>query len=291
MKRVLTEPLLHFLLLGAGIFAAYSFMNRKAARPDEIVVSAARIEQLAGTFSQFHQRAPTEQELRGVIDQYVQEEIHSREAVKLGLDQDDQVIRRRLQQKLEFVAADLTTADEPTEAELASWLATHADRFREEERFSVRHVYLDPSKHGDRLDHDAAKLLTDLRTAGVSADVSQWGDSFLLPGEFSGESQGAIASKFGEEFARRLGDLKMGEWSGPLRSGYGLHLVLLTERINGRSPSLADVREQVKRDFLNERREIANRQFLEAMLAKYKVTIEWPKHEPTPADSRIARAP
>src|ERR1043166_161431 len=220
MKRVLSEPLLHFLLLGAAIFAAYSFMNRKAARPDEIVVSAARIEQLAATFGQFHQRQPTDQELKELIDQYVQEESQRREGMKLGVDQDDQVIRRRLQQKLEFVATDLATADEPTDAELASWLAAHGDRFRVEERYSLRHVYFDPSKHGDRLDADVARLTTDLRLAGMNADVSGLGDSFLLPHEFSRESKTMIASKFGPEFATDLASLKSGEWSGPIRSGY-----------------------------------------------------------------------
>src|SRR5262245_13006659 len=147
MRSILKEPLLHFMLLGSALFAAYAFLNRAPnARPDEIIVRAGQIEHLAARFAQFQQRPPTAEELKGLIDQYVREEISSREAVKLGLDQDDSVIRRRLQQKLEFIATDLATADEPTESELADWLAKHPDNFRQPARYSFRHVYLSPER-------------------------------------------------------------------------------------------------------------------------------------------------
>ena len=144
------------------------------------------------------------------------------------------VIRRHLQQKMEFVAADLATAEEPTEAELADWLAKHPDKFRHEPRFSFRHVYLSPDKHGDRFDSDAARLLADLKQAGAKADVRTLGDSFLLPHEFADASQSMVAAQFGPEFAKPLAELKTGEWTGPIRSGYGAHLVLLTARTEGR---------------------------------------------------------
>src|SRR5262245_55195571 len=133
MNRIAKEPLLHFLLLGAALFAAYGFLNRSTqAQLGEVIVRAGQIEHMAARFAQFQQRAPTTEELKGLIDQYVREEVLSREAIKLGLDQNDAIIRRRLQQKMEFVATDLATVDEPSDAELTDWLANHPDIFRDE---------------------------------------------------------------------------------------------------------------------------------------------------------------
>lgn len=292
MKRLVREPLFHFLLLGAALFAVYGFVNRDAkSRPDQVIVSAGQIEHLTTTFSQFHQRPPTAEELKGLIDQYVHEEILSREAVQLGLDRDDTVIRRRLQQKMEFVATDLATFEEPTEQELAEWLAQHPEKFREEPRFTFRHVFLSSDKHRGQLEADAARLLAQLQQSGEQTDSSQLSDSFLLPHEFSGEPQLSVASKFGPEFAAQLAKLKTSEWTGPIRSGFGVHLVLLAARTESHLPALAEVREVVMRDLANERRLEANRKFLAALLTRYEVKIEWPKADAAGGGITMAKKP
>ena len=292
MKQFLKEPLLHFVLLGAALFGAYGFINRTTnTPPGEIVVSAGQIEHLATTFSRFKQRPPTPEELQGLIDEYVREEVLSREAINLGLDRDDTIIRRRLQQKMEFVANDLAGANEPTEGELADWLAKHPDNFRQEERFSFRQVFVSQEKRGAHFEADISKLLKELKQVGPQADVDELGDSSLLTREFNGESQSAIAAHFGSDFAARLANLKIGEWTGPIRSGYGAHLVLLTARTESRSSALGEVREQVKRDFMSERRLEANRHFFDGLLAKYRVKIEWAPAEVVNADQIIAKSP
>lgn len=292
MKRWMNEPLLQFLALGAALFAGYGYLNRnREDPPDQIVVSAGRIEQMAATFARMQQRPPTANELKELIDEYVREEILSREAVKLGLDQDDAVIRRRLQQKLEFIATDLATTAEPTEAELAAWLAAHAENFRHEPTFTFCHVYLNPDKHDGRLDADVSALLADLRQASAQADGAALGDSFVLPHAFTDVSRNAVAAQFGNEFAEQLGTLTIGEWAGPVRSGYGVHLVLLTARTEGRMPALDDVRKRVERDLLNERRLEANRRFLDGLLARYAVRIEWPTNAAAVAEQAMAKAP
>lgn len=278
MKRILKEPLLHFLLIGAALFAAYGLINReRQERPDEIVVTAGRVENLAEAFSRFQQRPPTADELKGLIDQYVREEIFSREAMKLGLDQDDSVIRRRLQQKMEFVATDMAAVMEPTETELAAWLGEHPDRFRLDPRMTFRSVYLNPDKHGDHLEADVAVLLTQLQQQDRPVEVATLGDASLSPQEMTDAPQTAIASQFGPEFAEKLAAMDVGQWTGPVRSGLGVHLVLVTARSEGRVPELKEVRDEVLREVANARRIEANRAFLEALLDRYKVTIEWPE--------------
>lgn len=292
MKRILKEPLLQFLLSGAVLFVIYAARNRDtAAGPTEVVVSAGHIEHLSATFAQLYRRPPAPAELKGLIDQYVREEILSREAVKLGLDRDDAVIRRRLQQKLEFVASDLAAIDAPTQAELEAWLAKHAERYRTEPVFSFEHVYLSPDRRGARLEADATALLAELRQRGPAVDVDSLGDSFLLAHAFDAAERSTVAAKFGAEFAAQLAAAPLGEWFGPVRSGFGMHLVLVTKRDGGGTPGLESVRERVARDLRNARRLEANERFLDGLLAQYTVKIEWPKPAEDEARQAVAQGP
>jgi PPIC-type PPIASE domain len=242
MKKLLREPLLHFVLLGALLFAAYHLMNREGkADPQRIVVGPGQIEHMITTFARTWQRPPTTEEVKGLIDQYVREEMLSREAMKLGLEQDDTVIRRRLQQKMEFIVEDLAAA-EPTDADLAGYLAEHPDAFRQDQELTFRHIYLNPKKYGEQLDSVANKLLTALKSKDAQTDISTLGDPTLLDPAFRDEPQGRVAATFGSDFAARLATLPVGEWSGPVASGFGTHLVLVEQRTEGRLPTLDEVR-------------------------------------------------
>jgi PPIC-type PPIASE domain len=272
------EPLVHFVLLGAAIFTAYQLLNRESpAGPQSIVVSPGQIEHMVGAFVRAWQRPPNDDEVKGLIDQYVREEIFAREAMKLGLDQNDVIIRRRLQQKMEFIADDFAAGLEPTEAELAAYLAKHPDDFRQDQRTTFRQVYLNPEKRGDKLAAEAAQMLADLKAQGAQADTSELGEPSLLPPALANEPQRGIENAFGGEFAAQLAKLPVGEWSGPVPSGFGSHLVFLEQRTAGRVPALAEVRAQVEREWVNERRTETNKKFLDALLKQYAVTIEWPR--------------
>ena len=180
--KPLKEPLLHFLLLGAALFVADAVFNRdNPAAQSEILVSAGQIETLAATFTKVWQRPPNAQELKAQIDQYVKEEMLSREAIALGLDRNDTVIRRRLQQKMEFLAEDFAAASDPTEVELTDYLTKHADQFTEEPRYTFRQIFLSPDKRGENLWADATQLLADLKNQGTEVDIAELGDSTLLP--------------------------------------------------------------------------------------------------------------
>jgi len=277
MRRLLREPLLHFLVLGALLFGLYGWMQPVASDGiGEVTVSAGQVEHLAIAFSRVWQRPPTPAELKGLVDDYVKEEILGREAIALGLDRNDTVIRRRLRQKMELMAGELEVAEEPSEAELDAYLRAHPDGFREDSRTSFRHVFLREDR-GDRLEADAAELLVKLREMGPEADASSLGDSLLLPDEFTLEPRSGVAAQFGSAFAQSLERVPVGGWAGPLRSAYGLHLVLVTERVGAKLPALDDVRDAVRRELLARRRERANRECLDGLLKKYHVTVEWPQ--------------
>jgi hypothetical protein len=275
---LLREPLVHFIVLGLALFAVYGALDRdRADVAAAIVVSRGQIEHLAVGFSRVWQRTPTAEELDGLIRDYIREEVYYREAVAMGLDRDDTVIRRRLRQKLEFVSEDIAALAEPTQGDLQAFLQSQPERFRTEPRLTFQHAYLNPERRGDRLAIDAAALLERLKAAGAQADVSTLGDRFLLATSFESIPGSEIALQFGEEFARAVNDLAPGEWHGPVESGYGVHLVLVSARTEGRLPALEEVRDAVRREWSNAQREKANEVLYQRLLARYTVTIEQPK--------------
>lgn len=290
MKKLLREPLLHFLLLGAAIFVAYGFVSKRTdEEPGRIVITQGQIENLASSFAKAWRRPPTSEELTGLIQDRVREEVYSREAMALGMDKDDTVIRRRLRQKMEFISDDLAAQAEPSDAELNGYLKAHEDQFRTAQRFTFRHVYLQPQKHGDHLASDAAQLLEKLKRAGDNADISALGDPFLLGASFHAESTAEVAKQFGEKFAATLGEMSVGQWQGPIESGYGVHLVHVSERTEGRVPALAEVRDAVRREWDNARRLEANEKFYQELRKRYTVIIEDPK--PAAKPGNVAKVP
>jgi hypothetical protein len=267
----------HFLLLGAALFVVFSLVSGDdRPRDDEIIVSAGKIEHLAVLFERTWQRPPTRQELEGLVEDHVREEAGYREGLAIGLDQDDTIIRRRIRQKLDFIAEDLASQVEPTEAQLAAYLAAHPDDFRVDCRLSFRHVYLNPETRGDALDADARELLLTLN-GDATVDASTVGDRILLEHGYAAVSTREITGLFGDAFATAIEGLAPGAWHGPIASGYGVHLVRVDARTEGRLPELAEVRDAVRREWNNARRKELTDAFYREMLERYTVIIEWPE--------------
>lgn len=278
MKCLLKEPLLHFALLGTAIFAAHGLVSTRSNRePGKIVITQGQIESLAAGFVRVWQRPPTGEELEGLIQDWVREEVYCREAMALGLDKDDTVIRRRLRQKIEFVSEDISAQAQPDDTELRAYLEAHPDTFRVQRRFTFRQVYLNPTRHGENLTRDAEQLLAKLKQAGGQTDVSGLGDSFLMEEAFSAMPGSEVAKQFGETFAAKLGELAPGQWRGPVESGYGVHLVFVSERTEARVPELEEVRNDVRREWANAQRLEGNEKFYQQLLKRYTVTVERPE--------------
>lgn len=270
--RLIREPLVHFLLLAGLIFAAYGVLSGKVATKESIDVTRAKVEQMATIFARTWQRPPTQDELKGLIDDYVKEEIYVREAMRLGIDEDDTVIRRRLRMKMEFLNDAEAEATPATDADLAAYLAAHPDKFREPPRVAFEQIYLDTRKRGAAAQADAAAILASLRKDAAFA--SHAGDPTLLPPSLPPTDRQGIAQIFGDDFAAAVVTLAPGDWQGPVASGFGLHLVKVTGQEAGRLPALDAIRPQVEREWTNERRETVARQTLDELLKRYKVTVE-----------------
>ena len=289
MKKLIREPFIHFIFLGAAIFLAYHFLSARADnQPGKIVITQGDITSIMIGFSRTWQRPPTREELEGLIRDRVREEVYYREAIAMGLDRDDPIIRRRLQQKLQFVTDDVAALAEPTDAELADYLKTHAACFGVDRKFTFSQVYLDPNRRREQLAQDANELLIQLRQQGRDVDLSSLGDAFLLEHRFEAAPTTEITKQFGDKFAAKLADAPIGQWFGPVESGYGTHLVFVEERTEGRQPELAEVRDAVRREWTNARRLESNEKFFQNLLKHYEVVVE--KIDPAKADQKLANA-
>ena len=278
MKTLLREPLLYFLLLGGVFFLVYQqFSNDYSRDPDqreEILISQARIEALQQGFKKTWQRFPSDAELASLIGGFVREEIYYREALALGLDRDDAVVRRRLRQKLEFISEDLIALAEPDDRELQAYLDTNADAYRQPTVYRFRQVYLNPNKRGEQVESDAMALLARLQDG--SADAAIAGDSIMLQYQFENASDRIIEREFGRAFVQQLAQLPTGNWQGPIVSGFGLHLVYVAARADGEVPQLDQVRSQVLRDWTSVERKEANKAIYEGLRKRYKIITEPP---------------
>ncbi len=273
MIRLWREPLVHFLLGGTALFLLYGAVAEEPAfSRDRIVVGEERVAGLASTFQRTWLRPPTRTELERLVEDFVDEEILYREALELGLDRDDLVVRRRLRQKMEFLHLDLVDPPRPTDDELSAFLATHADRFREPERLGFRQIFLNPEAKGGDPRRRAKQLL-----ARVRAEEAVVGDPTQLPAGLEEASAREVAAAFGTGFAADLFAVSGDGWQGPIASSFGLHLVRIEGHTPGWLPPLSEIREQVERELRAERRDRARVRFLETVRSRYEVEIRMPE--------------
>ena len=273
-SALLREPLLQFLVLGAILFGLFHLVDReKAEAPARIVISSARIANLADGFARTWRRPPGKEELQGLVDDYIRDEVFYREGRAAGLDRDDVIIRRRVRQKMEFLAEDIS-APEPSEEQLAAYLKANPERFRTEDRLTFQQVFLSAARRGRAIDDDSKQVANALDRAEAAVDKTALGDPFLLGEEFQAVSQSEVASLFGESFAKQISVMEPGRWQGPISSSFGQHFVNIGERISGILPPLDAVRETVRREWSNARRLEAERKLYGSLRERYEIVVE-----------------
>jgi len=268
-KALSREPLVHFLLIGAVLFFELRREEGSAA-PNRILVDTGQVEQLAARFKRSRLRAPTDIELAALIEGHIREEVYYRQALAMGLDQNDAVMRQRMRQKLEFLLEDLAAEAVPDDEQLTAFMQRHADRFREEPRLSFTQVYLNPDKHQD-LAADAMKVLARLNNG---APPETEGDRSLVAQEYLLAPQREITRVFGDSFAQQMVLLEPGGWTGPIYSAYGGHLVRVSTKQEERFPVLAEIRDQVERDYMVERRQELKDITYRKLREGYEIIIE-----------------
>jgi peptidyl-prolyl cis-trans isomerase C len=280
--KLLREPLLHFMFIGAAIYLLYGVFAEPVPEADDktIVVSAGEIEWMQTSWQKRWNRPPTAQEFDGLIQQYIKETVLYREALTMGLNQHDQVIRRRLAQKLEFLAKDLVALTPPTDEELLTYFSEHQDRYQEPARYTFTQVFIDPDKRGDATLDDAEAIKASLIAQGDAIEnAGALGDDFMLQNYYPEKDQIEIQKLFGSGFAQSLVALSPGQWHGPVLSGYGTHLVYVSNINEPPPPEFAEMRERVVQDWTSERSEELNDKFYASLREQYTVVIEEPEQK------------
>ena len=276
MKRNLfREPLVHFLLLGAGLFVLYAVLSDGEEQASNVIeIGAGDVDWIATTFERQWRRPPTEDEMRNLVESRLREEVLYREAIAMGLDRDDAIVRRRLAQKMEFLAEDIALMAAPPEAELRAYFQEHADRYNVPERRSFTHVYFSIDRRADAAEPAALRALDQLRASDPEEAPAELGDRFLLAAAQAERTEADVMGEFGEEFAATLFDAEPGSWEGPFESAYGLHVVRVSSVEPGHIPAFEAAKDDVVRDFEAGRRERANEIVFTELLKRYEVVID-----------------
>lgn len=291
IARWLREPLLHFLLAGAALFGIYRWLNPSAFEPpadNRIVITADDLRQMSLVWLAQGRPAPTPEQMAHLVETKVREEVLYREALALGLDKDDTIVKRRMAQKMDFLADDVAALAEPTPDALRKWFEANRDRFALPPRASFRHLYFSPDRRHAQARDGAAHALEQLRAAHAGADgVAGLGDPFMFQAYYPDRSFDQIAKDFGPGFARTLVEQPVGAWQGPIESGFGWHLVWIDELTPRRIPPFDEIEPEVKRAWLADRRDELKRVAYQAMRERYTVVLA---HDPGPADAPASAA-
>ena len=286
MKHLLREPLVHFLLIGARAVRRLRPASRTPGpgrRSKEIRLSLDEIAQLTLLYQSQWRRPPTPQELQRLVENKVQQEILYREALAMGLDKDDEIVKRRMAQKMQFLAEDVAAAREPTTAELKSWFEKNSAKFAQPPRLSFRHLYFSPDRRGARARDDAEQALAKLAGQPVDAKIARaLADPFMFQDYYRDRAPEFLGKEFGPQFALAVAKLAPGSWQGPIESGFGWHLVFVDTVIPGRVPAFEEVEPDVRTAWLGEQKALAWEKAYKEMRAKYTVLL------PAPPDSSAA---
>jgi peptidyl-prolyl cis-trans isomerase C len=277
LKKMAHEPLLHFLLIGTGIYALYGLSASDETGNDEriVTVTSGKIQSLADQFMKMRSRPPTEPELTGVINDYARTQVLYREALAMGLDKGDLVQERRLARKLESMAQSLITPEEPSDEVLVDWYAANVESFKQADLYTLTQIFFDPDKRDRKTLEDAQAALDELNALEhIPPDLNAYGDRLMLNNYYPNLSQEQLGKLFGTGFAEEAVKLEPGVWHGPILSGYGAHLVLLNEVILVPPPAFEEIKKVVRDEWMAEQITELSERFIKGLVSRYEIIIE-----------------
>ena len=275
--NVAKSPLVHFLIIGTGIYLAYAAFGSKqeAPGPDKITVTSSEIDWLVESWQKRWNHPPTDAERQGLVEQYVRETVLYRAALAMGLDKDDTIVRRRLAQKLEFLTDDLASIKSPSDEELEMYFTENEERYGTPAMITFGHLFFDMDKRGSNAERAALDIKAQLEARNDPVEsIEDFGDPFMLQRYYPERTQAEIQKLFGRRFAVDVFGLEPGRWNGPVQSGYGLHLVFVHQREDARSQPFTAVRERVMQDWQEDRRRKVRDRYYTGLLERYQVVIE-----------------
>lgn len=276
MKKLWREPLVHFLLIGGGLFFLYSFLNPSAEQIENNVIKIddSDVERLIKAYQQNWSSPPDSATLKSLLSEEIKAEVFYREALRMQLDHNDEIIRRRLKQKYEFLVKDLADSQQPNEVALKAFYEEHTENYKEPTKLSFTQVYFSPDKRKQPLADAQATLKKILNQSVNKVEVKQLGDNFHLQNYFAERDYNDVRQLFGQDFAKAIFSLEKEGWSAPIQSGYGIHLVNISTIQNELIKPYKEVKENVLADWKIAQQQLYNEQLYKNLLQKYEVEYD-----------------
>jgi len=265
MKKILKEPLLHFLLIGAVLFLVYNLVNTEQ-KENEIIIDDNLINELAAKWELKRNRQPNLPELKGLVNQYVEQEILYREALAMNLDHNDEIVKRRLAQKMEFISDELAEILQPTEEMLKEYFKKNEENYKKPSVFTFNQVYFSEDKRTSAVE-DAKRILEVEHPENL-------GDHLSLPSHYTNTNARKISIDFGYVFAEALDTLPLGKWTGPVRSGYGVHLVFIEDRKPSGFYVFEEVTKKVNVDYNFHASNEFKKELIALLLTNYEISFD-----------------
>ncbi len=272
MKKLLKEPLLHFVLIGAVFFLLYSWVGTDQTEKGHITIDESDLDEIVSKFDMQWKRAPTEAELIAIVAKRVEEEVFYQEALLMNLDHNDEIIKRRLSQKMQSLSNDIASVIEPTDKELQAHYKNHSDRYMQEASFTLYQVFFSPDKRNNWR-KDAELALPSIQQMNME-DALQIGDAIALPKVFKNTTEFHIERQMGSSFTQALKAIETGSWSGPIESGYGAHLVYIESKEEEKVAPFATVKKQVLEDLNFDKQQEVQSQVYKSLEKKYTIEID-----------------
>lgn len=274
LKAFLREPLVHFMALGSVLFfIAHDTNSSLQKNTQTITITASQIEQINTRMQSLLKHPLTQTQLQQAIDDYVTEEVLLREGFKLGVVEEDPIIRTRVAERVKFLLSDTTLVSEPTDAMLATFLQNNINLFSQSSRRSFIHIYFDPAKHGDQL-MQAIENTKQKIAKQKTLNPLEWGDTFSDGNEYQQMDKSTLANTFGEAFANAVFTVPLNVWQGPIQSNRGLHLLFVSEELAPQQPTLNNIRQQVKQAYMDDQHRQQNLAAINQLKQQYKINIE-----------------
>jgi peptidyl-prolyl cis-trans isomerase C len=279
LRTLIREPLVQFLLIGCALLGVQQVLSPARANdrePDRITISRAQVAAMRATYQQENGRPPSAADVAQMVQQQIDSEVLYRESLRLGLEREDPIVRREMQRKMRFLIEDLEQLAAPTREDLQAWLDAHPERYARPEAVSFEQIFLSRARHGERIQFDAAQRLSALRRQPNPSgdDLKDLSDPFPIGLTLIDAGHQELERNFGQEFADAVLKQPEGQWSDPLRSSLGLHLVRVTHRKSAHHVSVEEAGKASVTDVQVERREQANRRTLEKLRARYGIEVE-----------------
>ncbi|MCH7962330.1 MAG: peptidyl-prolyl cis-trans isomerase [Bacteroidetes bacterium] len=264
MKKILKEPLVQFLTIGALLFFVYGLINTEELR-NEIVVDTNLINEFVAKWELKRNRQPSLQELKGLVNQYIEREVLYREALAMNLDHNDEIVKRRLAQKMEFISDALAETLQPTEEMLVTYYEEHKENYIKSPIYTMQQVYFSEDKRGN--------VFEDVKSALKSENPEDLGDNISLSSQYTSVSALKIARDYGSAFATALDSLPIGEWTGPIYSGFGVHIIFISEKKPAGYFTFNEVAEKVNVDYNYEASNDFRKELIASLLKNYTINI------------------